>query len=64
MPSIRFHDLRHTCVTLLLRQGVHPKFVSEMLWRSSIAIALDTYSHMVTGLGNTAVKAMEDALKQ
>jgi hypothetical protein len=30
----------------------------------SIMITLDTYSHMVMGLGNTAVKAMEDALKQ
>jgi integrase len=31
LPSIRFHNLRHMCATLLLRQGVHPKIVSEML---------------------------------
>jgi integrase len=31
LPDIRFHDLRHTCATLILTQGVHPKIVSEML---------------------------------
>jgi integrase len=29
LPHIRFHDLRHTCATLLLSKGVHPKFVAE-----------------------------------
>src|SRR5215213_12023560 len=31
LPHIRFHDLRHTCATLLLGKGVHPKFVQELL---------------------------------
>lgn len=31
LPAIRFHDLRHTCATLLLRQGANPKFVQELL---------------------------------
>jgi hypothetical protein len=31
LPHIRFHDLRHTCATLLLSKGVHPKFVQELL---------------------------------
>jgi len=29
LPELRFHDLRHTSVTLLLAQGVHPKIVQE-----------------------------------
>jgi integrase len=62
LPDIRFHDLRHTCATLLLTQGVHPKIVSEMLGHSSIAITLDTYSHVIPGLGEAAANAMEDAL--
>jgi hypothetical protein len=41
---------------------VHPKIVSEMLGHSSIAITLDTYSHVIPGLGDVAVRAMEDAL--
>jgi integrase len=31
LPEIRFHDLRHTCATLLLTRNVNPKIVSEML---------------------------------
>jgi integrase len=62
LPDIRFHDLRHTCATLLLTKGVHPKIVSEMLGHSSIAITLDTYSHVIPGLGEAAALAMEDVL--
>ena len=64
LPDIRFHDLRHTCATLLLTKGVHPKIVSEMLGHSSFAITLDTYSHVIPGLGDAAANAMEDALKE
>jgi integrase len=42
LPHIRFHDLRHTCVTLLFSKGVHPKFVQELLGHATIAITLDT----------------------
>jgi len=64
LPDVRFHDLRHTCATLLLTKGVHPKIVSEMLGHSSIAITLDTYSHVIPGLGDIAVSAMEEVLKE
>jgi integrase len=62
LPDTRFHDLRHTCATLLLTKGVHPKIVSEMLGHSSIAITLDTYSHVLPGMGDAAASAMEDML--
>jgi integrase len=62
LPDIRFHDLRHTCATLLLTKVVHPKIVSEMLGHSSITITLDTYSHVIPSLGEVAANAMEDAL--
>ena len=47
MERRRFHDLRHTCATLILRQGVHAKVVSELLGYSSIGLTLDTYSHVL-----------------
>jgi integrase len=62
LADTRFHDLRHTCTTLLLTKGVHPKIASEMLGHSSVYITLDTYSHVIPGLGDVAASAMEDVL--
>ena len=62
LPQVRFHDLRHTCATLLLSRNVNPKIVSEMLGHSSIAITLDTYSHVLPNMRDRAAKAMEEAL--
>jgi integrase len=62
LPGIRFHDLRHTCATILLHDGVHPKVVQEMLGHSTIAITLDTYSHVTTGMHQEASRAMGKAL--
>jgi hypothetical protein len=44
---MRVHDLRHTCATLLVAQGVHPKVVQEILGHSQIGLTLDTYSHVL-----------------
>jgi integrase len=62
LPPVRFHDLRHTCATLLLTRNVNPKIVSEMLGHSSIAITLDTYSHVLPNMRDQAAAAMEEAL--
>ena len=62
LPEIRFHDLRHTCATLLLGRGVHPKLVQELLGHATIAMTLDTYSHYLPSMGDQAAGAMGDAL--
>ena len=62
LPRVRFHDLRHTCATLLLAKGTHPKFVQELLGHATIAITLDTYSHVMPGMGDQTARAMQDAL--
>ncbi len=59
LPALRFHDLRHTCATLLLLQGVHPKIVSEMLGHSSVAITLQIYSHVLPDMQKQATEAMD-----
>ena len=62
IQDICFHDLRHTCATLLLSQGTHPKLVQELLGHATIAITLDTYSHFLPSMGDQTVRAMEAAL--
>jgi integrase len=60
--TLRFHDLRHTCATLLLRQGVNPKFVQELLGHADISLTLNTYSHVLPDMGDAAAGGMDAAL--
>lgn len=61
-PRIRFHDLRHTCATLMFKQGQPAKLVSEMLGHASIAITMDRYSHVMPTMRRQAADAMEALL--
>jgi integrase len=58
LPHIRFHDLRHSCATLLLGEGIHPKIVSDLLGHSQIGITLDLYSHVTATMHAGAAEAM------
>jgi integrase len=57
---IRFHDARHTHASLMLKQGIHPKVVQERLGHATIAVTLDTYSHVTPGLQEAAAKRFDD----
>jgi integrase len=50
LPRIRFHDLRHTHATLLLKEGVPPKVVSERLGHASVAFTMQVYQHVLPGM--------------
>ncbi len=62
LPPKRFHDLRHTCASLLLAQGVHARVVMEILGHSQIGLTMDTYSHVAPSLQRDAAGRMNDAL--
>jgi integrase len=62
LPRIRFHDLRHTAATLMLTAGVHPKVVSERLGHATVALTLDTYSHVLPDLQRDAAEALDRVL--
>jgi integrase len=47
----------------LLRNGVHPKIVSERLGHSTIGITLDTYSHVLPGMQQEAALKLDAALQ-
>ncbi len=44
-------------------KGVHPKFVQELLGYAAIAIILDTYSHVIPGMGGGTADAIDEALR-
>jgi integrase len=63
-PAIRLHDLRHSCATLLLAQGVNPRVVMETLGHSQVSLTLNTYSHVLPALQHDAAARMNAILKR
>jgi integrase len=63
LPRVRFHDLRHTCASLMLREGIHPKIVQERLGHATIAVTLDLYSHVLPGMQADAASRIDVTLK-
>ena len=64
LAGTRFHDLRHTCASLMLLAGIHPKIVSDALGHSSVSFTLDVYSHVVGGLQQAAARRLDEVLQQ
>ena len=63
LPPMRIHDLRHTCASLLLAQGVHPKAVQAILGHSQISLTLDTYSTLRPSVSRDAADQMDLVLR-
>ena len=63
IDGIRFHDLRHTHATMLMKQGVNPKVVQERLGHSTISVTLDIYSHVVPGMQERAALQFDEIVK-
>jgi integrase len=59
VPRIRFHDLRHSHASHLLRAGVHPKVVSERLGHARVGITMDVYSHILPGMQEEAARSVD-----
>ena len=62
LPRITFHALRHTAASLLLAQGTHPRVVMELLGHSTIALTMNTYSHVIPALERDAADRMNAIL--
>jgi integrase len=57
LPKVCFHDLRHTCATILLMADKHPKYVHV-----SLSINLDTCSHVIVGMDCGLADAIDHTL--
>ena len=62
--GIRFHDLRHTHASLLIAMGAHPKAIQERLGHSSITVTLDTYGHLMPGLGDELARGLDTLIQE
>lgn len=57
--NMRFHDLRHSHATWLMKEGVHPKIVSERLGHSDIQTTMNIYSHVSIDMQRDAIRKIE-----
>ena len=57
--GLRFHDLRHTCASLSIAAGAHPKLISTRLGHSSITITLDRYGHLMPSIEEALAEQLD-----
>jgi integrase len=60
LQKLRFHDLRHTCASLLIAAGAHAKLVQERLGHASITTTLNLYGHVLPSTEAALVDAMDE----
>lgn len=62
VQPIRLHDTRHTCGSLLVALGVHPRVIMEILRHTQIAITMEIYAHVPTEQTRAALKRLGESL--
>jgi integrase len=62
VPAVRLHDLRHTCVSLLLALGVHPRVVMEIVGHAAVEMTMNVYGHVVLDAQREALTQLNDLL--
>ena len=61
LSPLRFHDLRHSHVALLIAQGEHPKLIADRLGHASPIVTMAIYAHLFPGLDGEAAERLERA---
>ena len=64
LPYMSFHGLRHTAASLMIAGGVHAKAIADILGHSSITVTMDTYGHLLKGVGEEAINVLESQLSE
>jgi integrase len=62
LPNLRFHELRHTCATIMDRTGVEPKYAQDRLGHADISVTLNTYTHVLPEARAEVARKIEEAL--
>ena len=58
-PDVRFHDLRHSCATLLLAQRVPMRVIMEILGHSQITLTMNLYAHVEQTVQHEALAGLD-----
>ena len=64
LRAVNFHALRHSHATILLKQGVNPKVVSERLGHAKVGTTLDIYSHVLPNMQERAAQGLDRAFRR
>lgn len=69
MPSpekhgLRFHDLRHTCASLLIAAGTHPKAIQEHLGHKDIKTTFNVYGHLLPSAQEALAAALDSVFEE
>jgi len=62
--KIRFHDLRHTYVSLLLTENIPIKYIQRQVGHSSIQVTMDIYGHIIPKTAEQSVKVLDGLFKK
>ncbi len=62
--NIRFHDLRHSHISMLIAQGVHDKWIADRAGHSSISTTMDIYGHLMAETQREAAIRFEEGLNK
>ncbi len=62
--KVRFHDLRHTCASLLHEQGANARTIMQVLGHSSIRVTMDIYTFVRLDEQRDAIGRLGDALNE
>ena len=62
LKPIRLHDLRHTCATAMLGEGIDPKVIQTRLGHSDISTTMNIYVHTLPGMNKDAGDKLDDKI--
>jgi len=63
LGGLRLYDLRHSYASIMLGAGVNVKAISQSMGHANIGITLDTYSHLLPGMGRIAAERFDKLLE-
>ncbi len=60
--GVRVVSIEHSCSTILLAGGTHPKYIEQLSGHASIQLILDGYSQAMPSMGHNTADGMDEAL--